>query len=385
MFYFKKAKEIRKQKNIKRTVMAEQMGVSYMTLYRWETGERMPADNSIRIYAGMLGISVVEISDLKETVNVTVCKETEHIFQNREIDYDKSMYELDQLIDEFGDVPAVNINAIKHLKQSCLRFQKTINKLEIQVSRYRQILNQSSTITYIKDSSFKYRYVNDAFVLMSNMLNTENIIGYKASDIFGMNDVRGIIQFEQTVFKRCRPLINEEIVIPCSHGREKGLLSINPVIDKDGKVIELVCSIQNITEVSNLIDKLRVLENAIDVSNDVIFIWRENDFISYKFISKSIESLTGYKREEFYKDNSLFDSITVSDDFKHEPKDHWKMLKKSRKVKYQIMKKDNSIVWIESDFYIVTEKTLGKDYKFAILRDITAQMKQVSKVDLETM
>ncbi|HJO91889.1 MAG TPA: PAS domain-containing protein [Victivallales bacterium] len=367
MFNYKKAREIRKSKKIQLKKMAELMRISKITLYRWETGSRTPSDNDIRVIALFLEIPVMEISDLKEISEIK-----SNIRIKPEVTFNKNLYELDKMTEEFGNVPTINIAALKNLKQACLEYQKTSSYLDKKVHRYEQILDQSSAIVYVLDSNYVLRYVNLAFLLMSNKFSTEDIVGYKASDIFGLNEVYDIIQYEKAAFEDRKPIYNKKISIPCSNGNKTGLLTIHPVIEKDGKVGELICSIQDISEVSNLINQLQNLKNVMDLTDDAIVVQNQNS-TKYEYVSRSMENLSGYKLEVFYKNPNFWFSIIHPDDMNIPPTDEHIPFNRKGKYKYRIIRKDDSIIWVESRIYMERIKETGQIYRFAVIRNISEQ------------
>ncbi|HJO94188.1 MAG TPA: PAS domain S-box protein [Victivallales bacterium] len=378
MFYSSAAKKIRKEKKIKLIDMSKLMDINENTLYRWETGLRKPSANDIRIMAQILGISVSKISDL-ENLSV-VLNNTDAIQKNSKADINKNLYDLDRIINEFGNIPTVDVNALKQLKQTCLEYQKKNSYLERKIHRYENILNQSPSIFYVLDSNYKFRYVNQAFILMSNRHSSEDIVGFKASDIFGMDDVFEIIQHERRVFNECMPIYNKKILLPCSNGAKTGLLSIHPIIRRDGKVSELICSIQDITEFSNLLNKLQNLESVMDLSDDLLVI-KDETGRKYRYINNSIEKITGYKKEMFYKNPDFWDSIVHPNDIKQKGACDFG-INNEGKFKFRIIHNNGNDVWIEIKRYMRTNKDTGQSFIFALGRDITEQINQNKILEL---
>ena len=56
----------RQKRNMSKNELAEQMNVSLQTVYRWESGERVPDISSLLQIARLLGISMDQLTGLKE-------------------------------------------------------------------------------------------------------------------------------------------------------------------------------------------------------------------------------------------------------------------------------------------------------------------------------
>ncbi|HJO93430.1 MAG TPA: PAS domain-containing protein [Victivallales bacterium] len=376
MFNFSKSKEIRKKQKIKLIDFARMMEISDRTLYRWETGILTPSANDIRAISQFLNVSVSEISDLRGIEEIR-----NNITDNPESLTNREIYKLDKIIEEFGEGASVNAHAISNLKKTCIETQKTNSYLEKKINRYTRILDQNSSIIYVIDHNYKFRYVNRAFILMSGKNNSEDIIGFSISDIFGLNEVREIIQYERKVFEEGRPLYDEKIYIPLTNNQKTGLLKIYPFFNKDEEVSELICSIQDISEIADLIKKLEDLKSSIDLSDCTISI-RELKGPKYKYISKSVEKLTGYKRNKFYNDTEFWRSIIHPDDREKIPiKEHIRNNITGR-FNYRIIKKDGSIIWLESTVFYKQDTETGVFYKFSLIKDSTEKRKMIDYINL---
>ncbi|HJO96066.1 MAG TPA: helix-turn-helix domain-containing protein [Victivallales bacterium] len=249
MFKYREINKIRKANKIQQKKMAESIGVSRLTLYRWETGASTPSNSNIRIIAQFLKIPLSKISDLDD-----IEQTNSNIKTKSDISFKTNLYKLDKLIEEFGNVPVVKINAFKQLKQTCFEYQNMNMYLEKKIRRYEHILSENSSIIYVLGANNKYRYVNQAFIFMTSKYSLENIIGYRPMEIFRKEEVKDIIRYGRIAFKEHKPIYNKEINIPRSNGVKGGLLTIHPRIGKNEKIIEIICSIQDISGVSNFVN-----------------------------------------------------------------------------------------------------------------------------------
>jgi hypothetical protein len=159
---------------------------------------------------------------------------------------------------------------------------------------------------YMKDSNRKLRKINNTFL---NMLPYEyvadDIIGKKMIDLFGRMEIEDIIKAENSVFKTGEPVLNKKIRLPGAKGRKSGLISIHPIFDKKNKIIEIVVSIQDISEQLETLEKLNQFITILD-NLDYCF-W----IVSYppyknEFYNKKIQEISGVSKDEITSDPSKF-------------------------------------------------------------------------------
>jgi len=365
MFYYKEARLIRKRNNIKLKELAKLLEISSNTLYRWETGISKPSSNDIRILAVLLRCSVQKISDFDEWSLPDIHASSEFGESNK----------LDILIKEYVDLPEKFILSIRKLISINKKYKKENTILAKKVNRYEQILNQSSTIVYVLDVNFKFRYVNHAFVLMFNQLTTEDIIGYKASDIFGLKDVYEMIQYEKKAFNVRDAVYDKKIFIPGSKKTKTGLLSIEPQIREDGSVYELICNIVDITEINNAMCKLENIKRLVELSED-IFILMKDDYSKYELVSKSFEKITGYSVDEMRNNTDFWKTYIHPEDYeKYFP---IKNLTLNQKVtrKYRVVNKNGQTSWVEARKYFKFDQDSGCNLLYAVLRDISGSVEK---------
>ncbi|MCP4178277.1 MAG: PAS domain S-box protein [bacterium] len=382
MFNYTKSKELRKKAGIKLKEFAKTLDVTESTIHRWETGKRKPSSNDIRIMAYVIGISVSDISDLSE-LSISNSSGVKSISSISIREEDKNLFKIDKIINEFGDLSSENIENIKNLKFQCTQNQTRISHLEKNIKHYQKILNHNSAIIYVLDSDFRFRYVNDSFILMSGQDSQEKIIGAKGSDLFGLIEIQEILKYEQKVFSEKTAIINRKINIPRSNGKKLGLLNITPQFDKDGNVIEMICDINDITHVSELLNKLQDLRTAIENSDNAVLI-KNSQSNKFEYISANIVNITGYEFKEHYTNKDFWHSIIFSDDLKKISKDINRDFNSDtkKKYRYRITKKNGHTAWLETKQFYSNNDNGTHLFQTFIIEDITEEVENSRFLEL---
>ena len=381
-FYREIFREIRKSKKIQVITMAQAINRSYHAVHKWEKGERNPSAGDIRLMASVMGINPSEISDLDDQISMvdSFTKGNENNISS-DLMTERYLGELNHIIENYGDIPDVNIEAVVQLENRVNHSKQRINILEARLKDYEKTLNLAPVIIYTKDSSFHFRYVNDLFINQTGLYTKEEIIGSTASEIFNFNEVKEIIKYEQDVFKNKNIVTDKEVYIPGTKGKSTGLLNIFPFLDQNNDVSKIVCSIKDITYLKKLLDRFEKLDNLLNRMDDYIYI---RTFKPDKFIyrSRGIEYITGYQKIEFYKDDNLWLNLVHPDDRKKAATLPDNTEGEHAESIYRILHKSGKYKWVENKCYksYISESRLY--YYYGIVRDITTQ---IEKEDLEEL
>ena len=152
------------------------------------------------------------------------------------------------------------------------------------LQRYQHIVEATTSAVGLVDRNYVYQYVNDAYCVAFNKDRPE-IIGQRVVDLFGKE------MFEQTLkphYKRC--FSGEEVSFQSwtdlpGWGNRYMDVRYSPYYASGGKVIAIVVSAHDITEIKQLEIKLKESEEQfrafMDNSPDAIYIKDENDLHLY--------------------------------------------------------------------------------------------------------
>ncbi|MCP4181210.1 MAG: PAS domain S-box protein [bacterium] len=381
-FYKDIFRKIRKSKKIPVITLAKAINRSYHAIHKWEKGERNPSAGDIRLMAAIMGISPSEISDLEDSLLSSKKILNERIDKiSDDLLIEKHLGELNHIIENYGDIPDVNIEAVIQLENKVNQSHRQINMLAKKLNDYERTLNLAPITIYTIDTSFHFRYVNNLFVKQTGLYTKEDIIGSTASEIFGLQDVKELIKYEQEVFKNKCEIRNKEIHIPGTFAKSRGLLNIFPFLDQNNNVDKIVCTIKDITYIKKLMDRFEKIDSLLNAMDDYIYIRTFNpDKFLYR--SKGIELITGYKKIEFYKDKNLWLNLVHPDDRTNAAILHDDIKGESSIKKYRILHKSGMYKWVENKRYKTYMSESNVYYYYGIVRDVT---NQVEKEELEEL
>lgn len=168
----------------------------------------------------------------------------------------------------------------------------------------------------------------------------------------------------------------DEYRFQCADGSYKYVIDKGFLVkNKDGKIVRMIGSIQDVSKQKEEEQRLRLLETVITQTNDSVMICstqlNENSMPNILFVNAAFENMTGYKTEE---------SIGMSLDILFGKKSDVKQtetLKKSIR-EYQICeveticyKKDGTVFWINFTMIPVTNKDGDHSHWISIQREVT--------------
>ncbi|MCP4178414.1 MAG: PAS domain S-box protein [bacterium] len=374
-FYGEIFRKIRKSKKIPISTLAKAINRSYNAILKWEKGERNPSAGDIRLIASIMRINPSEISDLKDDIpesDILLYGRTNKIFDN--IMIEKYLGELKHIIENFGDIPDINIDAVIQLENRVNQTNRQINIVKNKSTDYQNILNLAPIIIYTKDSSLHYKYINDAFVKQTGLHTDENIIGSTASQLFGLEEVLEINKYEQEVFSSKKEIYNKEVHIPGTNSQKTGLLNIFPFSSKHDDMGKILCTIRDITCLKKILDRFEKLDVLLNTMSEYIYIKTLQPKKTI-YRSKGIEYITGRKQVEFYKDENLWLSLVHPDDRKEAEISLNNTELAHYVIKYRVLHKSGQYKWVENQRYRHCMPDTNIYYYYGTIRDITDKIK----------
>jgi PAS domain S-box-containing protein len=382
-FYYEIFKKIRKGKKLSAAALAKAIDKSYHAINKWEKGERNPSAGDIRLMAAIMGIRPSEISDLSDEISTVEALITEKKGSrlSNSLLAEKYIAELHHIVNNYGNVPEVNLEAIIQLENKVAQTEKQNEMLKKSLQHYKDTLNLTPAIIYAKDSTLHYRYVNELFIQNTGFLLKDDILGATSSELFGIDESKEIIDYEKKALKNNGTTTNKEVFIPGTNKENIGLLNIHPLKRDDGSVEIIICSIKDITYLKKLLDRLGKLDFLLDSMDDYIYIKtiKPERFI---YRSQGIENITGHKRIDFYNDKKLWDEIIHKDDIFAANKLPQNLENQQIKEKFRILQKNGQYKWVENTCYKKYMPDLKIYYIYGIIRDIS---EQVRREDLEEL
>ncbi|HJO95327.1 MAG TPA: PAS domain-containing protein [Victivallales bacterium] len=352
----RKIKEIRKKRKISQAKLGKILGKSPRTIWGWENGDHIPSIPEIKLLASSLGVFVNDISNLNpDSTSIS----------NIYISDQKKKF--NKIHNEISKQLSIEKQAyIDTLRSDLLKADKENKYLLQQNNNYRKIFNRLETYLYTKDTKLRFTETNSAFKTAFN-ISDEELLGKNNDEIFH-NEFNEITRFEQEVLETGIRKTNCRLEIPGFGRKKKGLLSIFPVNDKDGRLISLVCSIRDITSITNVYKNMGILENSINKFNDVVWIKQLMPSPHYFYVSNASLLVFGREPDEFYNNQNIWKEVIHYND-----KNKAISIKKYSSFpitqEYRIFLPDGTIKWIRNKIYINRkENTI-----FGITGDITEQ------------
>ncbi len=285
-FYFEKFKDYRKQTGITNIAFCKKLNIGRTTMWKWENGALIPRVDDIRKIAKILNISVSDISDLEDKIDISKAH---------------------------GVLPFhFKSNLCENKKQldSITNYIKSLDfKLNTANMVIDSILGSINSIIYIKDASLRYVAGSKKFYEELGLSLKFDISGKSDADILSLNEAKKNAFEDENVFNLAKPQINQEGFIIGSKKKKVGLVSKYPLLGNDNKIIGVICHIYDITDLKREAEESKLLKHLFDVSDNAVFIIKEAEYgeaYDYLFISKSVEKIYGYKPDVFYNDKNFW-------------------------------------------------------------------------------
>ncbi len=375
----KKIIELRKQNKLTITKTAQILDKARSTVSSWENGNTLPSKTDTIALALLLGVRVSEISDYSDIPEATILPNT--IIDN--MIGENSNESKNEILNNLEKIPKKIMKSLKTLLDENKNLEAMNRSFKKRNIRFQTIMNSIHEIIYIKDSTRRFKKVNDKFIdeLMPGY-TAEDIIGTKFTDIMGRKETNEIILWENHVFHSGKNIIDEKIKLPGSAGKKFGLISIEPILDDDDTVLEIAVSIKNISDIIKNLEDLELLESVSNKLDDQIWILTENP-IQYRFIGgKGFEETYGISKEDFVANPKLWLDMVHPDDLSKND------IKRSKgffplplgENEVRIIRKDNTVRWIKykaSRTFDVNNKPI----LYGITTDITKTVTHQKSLD----
>jgi len=181
--------------------------------------------------------------------------------------------------------------------------------------RLRGIMDNASSIIYVKDLEGRFLLINDQFPKVFKMPK-ERIYGKTNREIFLAADADALMEHDCQVVKSGKSMEFEESFRLPDGSVHTYLVTKFPLFDKAGKPCG-VCGIDtDITQRKQAEERLRSSEERLRTVADFTYAWEY--WISPSgellYISPSVERITGHPASAFFADKGLLASIVVEED-----------------------------------------------------------------------
>ncbi len=181
--------------------------------------------------------------------------------------------------------------------------------------RLRGIMDNASSIIYVKDLEGRFLLINDQFQKIFKM-SKERILGRTNREVFPEADAETFMEHDRLVLKSGKSMEFEEVFKLADGSLRTYLVTKFPLFDKSGKPCG-VCGIDtDITQRKLAEERLRSSEERLRTVADFTYAWEywispSGEFL---YISPSVERITGHPAAAFLADSSLLSSLVVEED-----------------------------------------------------------------------
>ena len=346
-FYFEKFRTIRKHKNISVKEISISLNKHRVTVWAWEKGKQKPCLSDIKELSKILHVDLADISDIKT----------------------------DGFDEEDNWSVADNINAplsiedrvyIKGLEQELAALRKNISYIKREKEELQNIVNNIQTFIYKKDLKLRFSFANRAFTEILN-IPLHKLSGSNNHSVFIGEETNKLQSFEQRVL-RGEKISNHEIIIPGTKKRRKGFFSGSPIYGENGSISGIAVSIEDITDKSVANTRYRQLEEAVNFSQDVLWIKDMKQKNAYSFISNSIDNITGYKIKHFHNNVKFLLDNVVHPEAKKRVSEFYKKGNWKNPIDYKVITAEGKTKYLREKCYF------ENGMQFGVIEDRTSKV-----------
>jgi formylmethanofuran dehydrogenase subunit E len=362
-FFEKKMKLYRLEKNYSAEKLAELLNVSRTTLWKWETGKKIPKEAEIRMLSKILNVGVEQLSNLPAEKT-------------------KSKIDFSEVVESW--LTLFDFDSQVEMQSRMSNALKTISTLNNELTKasfiIKSLLMSIDTMFYVRDKSLNYITANSAFLKNSRLESSYKVFGSTDIDFYNIEEAKVNYKEDQVVLMGGKK-ISKEGFIPGSKKKKWGLITKTPTFDTKGAVSGIIGTFVDLTEKKKQ-EKIREL---IEINLNFMsagFSMFDISSGKYLYLNKQREKIFGYSNEEVYKGGLDFLlNSSVHPDFKEKMKKRKLSKVFSGTVEYKIVLPDGTEKWVED--YESRIVYFNKICGISVIKDITEKYKlcnEVSKI-----
>ena len=261
----------------------------------------------------------------------------------------------------------------QQLKSSEQQLRTNELQLILKNQEWNSVFNSLNDVLVILNEDYSIERINNAGIKLLSM-KRRDIIGKRCYEIFFNR---------KNPCKKCHLLDLKEGRSPKKdflpreiRGRQFiTTVSIFPVKSKGGQK-KYVDTLHDVTKKINLIEKMKSIYEIINISSEVVFLWKNDPNWTIEFVSSNVRKLFGYTKQDLEGGKIKYGQIIHPDDIGRVSDEVVKFSSSRRRrsfthLPYRIITKNSKEIWILDKTFIRRDAAGNITHYMGILSDHT--------------
>jgi len=273
----------------------------------------------------------------------------------------------------------------EHLEELVKERTDELTRTNIELRRseekFRLITENSIDCIWTLDTKLRFTYISPSVEIILGF-KPEQVVGTNVSSYFTKKEflmVGGIAAKAIANYKTFTDVTFEAKMLNSKSEEVDIEISSKVLLNRQGKLIGLQGTTQDITERKRADRALSEANNIINRSPAVAFLWKNEEGWPVEFVSENVENIFGYSVQEFLGEKIFYSDIIHRDDLERvtgevTSNSKNKGLQTIAHDPYKIITKKGDIKWVEDKCYIRRDSRGIITHYEGIIYDITERV-----------
>jgi len=267
------------------------------------------------------------------------------------------------------------------VKERTDELTRTNIELRQSEEKFRLITENSIDCIWTLDTKLRFTYISPSVEIILGF-KPEQVVGTNVSSYFTKKEflkVGGLAAKAITNYKTFTDVTFEAKMLNSKSEEVDIEISSKVLLNRQGKLIGLQGTTQDITERKRTDRALSEANNIINRSPAVAFLWKNEEGWPVEFVSENVENIFGYSAQEFLGGKIFYRDIIHRDDLERvtgevASNSKKKGLQTIAHDPYKIITKKGDIKWVEDKCYIRRDSRGIITHYEGIIYDITKRV-----------